>query len=327
MTYLKREWKNVQDSPYERYDLAQTPSPINNNAPAVFVETTKAPTNLNKISSIHEQHLNTNRNGEIDTSVYGPKYNMCVKSDGAQQGNGPKVENHPDTSAKDQCEYENKSSEICGDSQSQPSTGLGGSRAESTPPNMSMEPSPASKPGMDAPNMKPLSSSEDDEGILGATNEEPPSFELFPTPSTDISSKDEQDGRGGQQICTHALPNRLESAETAKSADNNKPTNNSDTTNPAIDRFATVLKASSSGLQAPFSVFPIISATSLGLSVNLLIDPCNEVTLVSKDLVEAIGANEEHGPKVQIEGVNSLEGERSETYANIPITLKEKRRC
>ena len=146
-----------------------------------------------------------------------------------------------------------------------------------------------------------------------------------PTPSTVINSKNKQDGRGGQQICTHALPNRLESAENAESADNNKSTNSSDATNPEINRFATVLKASSSGLQAPFSVFPIISATSSGLSVNLLIDPCNEVTLVSKDLVEAIGANEERGPRVQIEGVNSLEGERSETYANIPITFKKER--
>ena len=60
----------------------------------------------------------------------------------------------------------------------------------------------------------------------------------------------------------------------------------------------------------------------MNLEVNLLLDPCNEVTLVSKDLVKSINATIEIGPKIQIEGVNWANGETSNEYATVPITFE-----
>ena len=61
------------------------------------------------------------------------------------------------------------------------------------------------------------------------------------------------------------------------------------------DRIITILKSKGSTSNSPRSIFPIISAKSLNLEVNLLLDPCNEITLVSKDLVKAINATVEIG--------------------------------
>lgn len=118
-----------------------------------FVVITNAPTNLGKISSACKQHLNTSRDCDLDTVVYSPKYDICVTSDSVQLRDRPKVEVHPDTNAKYTCQRERINSEICGVIQSQPPTDLVGSRAESTRPNMQMESLPATRPGMDAPNI------------------------------------------------------------------------------------------------------------------------------------------------------------------------------
>ena len=74
------------------------------------------------------------------------------------------------------------------------------------------------------------------------------------------------------------------------------------------DRIITILKSKGSIPNSPRSIFPIISAKSLNLEVNLLLDPCNEITLVSKDLVKAVNAKVEIGPKIQIEGINLAKG-------------------
>ena len=88
------------------------------------------------------------------------------------------------------------------------------------------------------------------------------------------------------------------------------------------DRIITILKSKGSMPNSPQSIFPILSAKSLNLEVNLLLDPCNEVTLVSKDLVKAVNAKVEIGPKIQIEGVNLANGETSNEYVKIPITFE-----
>ena len=103
-----------------------------------------------------------------------------------------------------------------------------------------------------------------------------------------------------------------------------KPVEGNDASDTALpDRIITILKSKGSMSNPPCSIFPIISAKSLNLAVNLLLDPCNEVTLVSKDLVNAISATVEIGPKIQIEGVNLAGGEMSNEYAMVPITFEQ----
>ena len=103
-----------------------------------------------------------------------------------------------------------------------------------------------------------------------------------------------------------------------------KPVEGNDVSDTALpDRIITILKSKGSTSNSPRSIFPIISAKSLNIEVNLLLDPCNEITLVSKDLVKAINATVEIGPKIQIEGVNLANGETSNEYVTIPITFEQ----
>ena len=95
VTYLQREWKNIQNSPHARYAPVQIPTPISQSGSAAFVQRSNVTSNISA------------NFGENDTSVNCVKYEVFVTSDD-QLGYEPKVENHPDTSENN--EYVNNNS-------------------------------------------------------------------------------------------------------------------------------------------------------------------------------------------------------------------------
>ena len=70
------------------------------------------------------------------------------------------------------------------------------------------------------------------------------------------------------------------------------------------------------------SVLPIISAVSGYQSVNILLDNCNEITLIASHLVENLKLKTFEGQKMSVTGLGDVTSSRSSTHTTIPVSFK-----
>mgnify|MGYP003299162474 CR=1 FL=1 len=82
------------------------------------------------------------------------------------------------------------------------------------------------------------------------------------------------------------------------------------------------LKASWSG-DVSDSVFPIVTAFSKGLPVQILIDNCNDSTLITRNLVSRLGLKVYRGKATTIAGVGDILNFKTSSYANLKINIDE----
>ena len=82
------------------------------------------------------------------------------------------------------------------------------------------------------------------------------------------------------------------------------------------------LKASWRG-DASESVFPIVTAFSKGLPVQILVDTCNDSTLITRNLVSRLGLKVYRGKATTIAGVGDILNLKTSSYANLKINIDE----
>ena len=70
------------------------------------------------------------------------------------------------------------------------------------------------------------------------------------------------------------------------------------------------------------SVFPIITATSGGVQINILLDNCNEKTLVTKHVVRRLKVKTFTGNPASILGLGDTATPSGDLYAPFPFHLK-----
>ena len=76
--------------------------------------------------------------------------------------------------------------------------------------------------------------------------------------------------------------------------------------------------------EASNSVFPIITASSSGSPIQILVDNCNEGTLISRDLVDRLQLKMHNGPQTCITGVSDILNLRTSSYATVPAIFDNK---
>ena len=82
------------------------------------------------------------------------------------------------------------------------------------------------------------------------------------------------------------------------------------------------LKASWSG-DVSDSVFPIVTAFSKGLPVQILVDNCNDSTLITRNLVSRLGLKVYRGKATTIAGVGDILNLKTSSYADLKVNIDE----
>ena len=83
-----------------------------------------------------------------------------------------------------------------------------------------------------------------------------------------------------------------------------------------------ILKTSWDG-GASDSVFPIVSASSNGVPVQILIDNCNETTLITSDLVNKLRLKVYKGQATGVTGVGDVLSLKTSSYADLNISFDD----
>ena len=71
------------------------------------------------------------------------------------------------------------------------------------------------------------------------------------------------------------------------------------------------------------SVFPIVTAFSKGLPVEILVDNCNDSTLITRNLVSRLGLRVYRGKATTIAGVGDILNLKTSSYADLNVTIDE----